>query len=230
MPRKISIFVPVKRLALIAAMILTAALGASAQEHWQERIYMRYYVEEQRDTIFVDSIRPAWVFPKTARKSSPDMRKYYKLVYNFNKVFPYTAVARKIIDEVDATIEEKNMGDVQRNAYITKWQTQLLRDFEDIIRHMTISQGQLLCRLVDREIGMTSYNIVKVYKNSFAAGFWQGVARLFGQNLKTPYDPNGEDKMTEYLIMRWEEGSFDSLYYSVFWEWPEKIEVPEKYR
>ncbi|MBQ7194647.1 MAG: DUF4294 domain-containing protein [Bacteroidales bacterium] len=219
-----------KRALLIAALLTAALSTLSAQDNWQERIFMRYYVEESGDTTFVDSIRPAWVFPKNARKNDPDMRKFYKLVYNFNKVYPYTAVARKIIDEVDATIEEKNMGDVQRNAYITKWQTQLLRDFEDIIRHMTISQGQLLCRLVDREIGMTSYNIVKVYKNGFAAGFWQGVARLFGQNLKTPYDPKGEDRMTEYLIMRWEEGSFDSLYYSLFWEWPVKTVVPEKYR
>ena len=219
-----------KRILLIAALLFSALASVSAQEHWQERIFMQYYVEEAGDTVYVDSIRPAWVFPKSARKSNPDMRKYYKLVYNFNKVYPYTAVARKVIDEVDATIAEEGYNDLQRNAYITKWQGRLLRDFEDIIRHMTISQGQLLCRLVDREIGMTSYNIVKVYKNSFAAGFWQGVARLFGQDLKTHYDPNGEDKMTEYLIMRWEEGSFDSLYYSLFWEWPQKTEVPSKYK
>ena len=95
---------------------------------------------------------------------------------------------------------------------------------------MTISQGQLLCRLVDRDIGKSSYDIVKDYKSGVAAGFWQGVAKLFKQNLKSKYDPNGEDRMTEYLIEKWEQGQFEALYYSVFLEWPKRTEIPSKYR
>ena len=63
-----------------------------------------------------------------------------------------------------------------------------------------------------------------------AAGFWQGIGKLFGQDMKATYDPLGADKMTEELIKKWESGEFDSLYYSIFMEWPKKTEVPEKYR
>ena len=71
---------------------------------------------------------------------------------------------------------------------------------------MTISQGRLLIKLVDREIGKSSYSIIKDYKSGVSAGFWQGVAKIFGQNLKSSYDPNGEDRMTEYLVEKWQRG------------------------
>ena len=73
-------------------------------------------------------------------------------------------------------------------------------------------------------------NIVKGYKSKVAAGFWQGVAKMFGENLKTPYDPKGADTMTEYLIEKWEDGQFEYLYFSIFGEWPKQTEIPLKYR
>ena len=60
--------------------------------------------------------------------------------------------------------------------------------------------------------------------------FWQGVARLFGQNLKSAYDPKGQDAKTEELVLAWEAGEFDRLYYSVFMEWPEPVKIPSKYQ
>ena len=52
------------------------------------------------------------------------------------------------------------------------------------------------------------------------AGFWQGVAKIFKNDLKKNYDPQGEDKMTEYLVEKWQKGEFDALYYSIFYEMP----------
>jgi hypothetical protein len=58
------------------------------------------------------------------------------------------------------------------------------------------------------------------------AGFWQGVARIFGQNLKSRYDPKGQDKVTEELVQKWQKGEFDALYYSIFYEYPAKPNLP----
>ena len=139
-------------------------------------------------------------------------------------------MAKRLVAEVDKTIAEEHLKGSKEDAYINQWQKELLKEFEPVIRKMTVSQGQLLCRLVDRELGRTSYKIVKDYKNGVAAAFWQGIARIFGQNLKTPYDPKGKDKETEELVQAWERGEFDQLYYSVFMEWPVKTEIPSKYR
>ena len=130
------------------------------------------------------------------------------------------------------TVSDRGIGLTadEIDRYINQMQWQLLHDFEGAIRHMTISQGQLLVRLGDREIGKTSYNIVKDYKSGIAAGFWQGIAKLFGQNLKNHYDPDGVDKQTEELVRAWERGEFEELYFSVFFEWPKKTELPSEYR
>ncbi|MBQ0124233.1 MAG: hypothetical protein KBS58_05285, partial [Bacteroidales bacterium] len=52
---------------------------------WQERVYLEYYVEDKGDTVYVDELRPSVVFPRIKR-NTPDLRKYARLVYNFNRV------------------------------------------------------------------------------------------------------------------------------------------------
>ena len=109
-------------------------------------------------------------------------------------------------------------------------QKELFNVFEKPMRSLTVSQGAMLMRLIDREVGKSSYNIIRDYKNGMAAGFWQGIARLFGTDLKKPYDPDGEDKPIEELVQKWENGEFEELYFSLFWKFPPEIEIPSKYR
>ena len=127
-------------------------------------------------------------------------------------------------------MENRPMNRIQKEKYIAGVQKQMVKDFEKSIRGMSFSQGKLLVRLIDREIGKTSYDIIKDYRSSIAAGFWQGVAKLFDNNLKSRYDPFGEDKNTEQILQYCEEGSFDDLYYSIFLEWPQNKDLPSKYR
>lgn len=71
---------------------------------------------------------------------------------------------------------------------------------------MTLSQGKLLIKLIDRETDQTSYELVKELRGGFRAVFWQSIARLFGANLKDTYDKEGEDMMVEELIRLYEAG------------------------
>ena len=84
-------------------------------------------------------------------------------------------------------------------------------------------------KLIDREIGKSSYMIIKDYKSGIAATFWQGIAKLFGSDLKKPYDPKGEDSKIEELVQMWEDGDFEAFYFSLFWKDPPKVEIPSKY-
>lgn len=188
-----------------------------------------HYIVEGGDTIFVDNIPPAWVFPRGSRVDRAKWRKYVRLVYNFNKVYPYALLGAQIVEEVDFNIEDQHMKRGEKKRYIGSVQNDLLKNFEGAIRKMTISQGQLLMRLIDRETGKTGYEIVKDYRSRFAAGFWQGVAKLFKQNLKSPYDPEGIDKPTEELVKIWESGKWDEFYFSIFFEAPPKAPIPEQY-
>ena len=70
---------------------------------------------------------------------------------------------------------------------------ELLRDYKDDLKKLTITQGRILIKLVYRETGDTSYELVEELRGKFSAFFWQALARLFGSNLKSEYDPQGED-------------------------------------
>lgn len=216
---------------ILCASILLASGTAEGRLYSQpgDSLFMHYRVEG-RDTVFTEELPPARIYSRLPRQKGREWRKYYRLVHNFSKTYPYALAARHLVREVDSTILADNLKRGKRDRYINQKQKELFDDFESSMRGLTVSQGALLMKLIDREVGKSSYLIIKDYKNGMAAGFWQGVAKIFGTDLKKPYDPDGEDKAIEELVQLWESGEFEGLYFSLFWKFPPSIEIPSKYR
>lgn len=191
--------------------------------------FLPFFVEGG-DTIYYDEITASKVYSRLPKQKGKEWRKYYRLVHNFSKSYPYALVAKKLVEEADSTIAADNLKGVKRDRYVNKVQEELFDVFEGQMRKLTVSQGALIMKLVDREVGKSSYNIIKGYKSGMAAGFWQGIAKLFGSDLKKPYDPEGEDALTEELVHMWEAGDFQAFYFSLFWQDPPEMPIPEKYR
>jgi hypothetical protein len=219
----------------IIARLLTAALLAalflpslSAQDQRRELKVMEYYVNG-KDTIYIDEIPPAVIHPRQTMNKR-DWVKYYKRVHNFSKAYPYALAISQIIHETDSLFEAENYNKRQREKYLNKKKDELIKDFEPLFRKLTLKQGLMMIRLIDRECGMTPYYILKNYMGGATAGFWQGVAKLFKGNLKQPYDRFGEDKDLEELVVIWQRGEFDNLYWMVFGKPRPEIILPEKYR
>lgn len=215
-----------------SASIILASLIFCGECRAQEKnkSEMMEYIIEGKDTIYIDNIRASKVYSRVPRMKGREWRKYYRLVHNFSKTYPYAIVARKLVAEADSTIAADKLKRVKRDRYINQVQKELFSVFESQMRSLTVSQGALLMKLIDREVGKSSYNIIKDYKNGMAAGFWQGIAKIFGSDLKKPYDPEGEDKATEELVELWESGDFPAFYWSLFWKDPPEMPIPEKYR
>ena len=94
-----------KRILLILPVLLALCLPAGARTPRKVTgTPMQYSVENGNDTIFRDTLEPAWVLPRGEGMSARDWRRYYKLVYNFNKVYPYALVGREMMAQVDSTI------------------------------------------------------------------------------------------------------------------------------
>lgn len=217
-----------KRWSLILAAILLLIPGKDILAQTKRKVTgtpMYFEVSPQGDTTFLDSLDPVWIFPKGRKMKGNDWRKYYKLVYNFNKVYPYALAGRKMMAQVDSTLAADVSKRSERNRYIKDVERELFRLFEKDIRNMTINQGVVLMRLVDRECGLSGFEIIKTYENGFAANFWQLVARLFSQDLKTKYDPKGKDAQLEELVKIWDSGMWDSFYFSIFMEMPKKTVI-----
>jgi len=151
-------------------------------------------------TLHEISVVPKWKF-----RSKKEYRKYSRLVRNIKKTLPYARLAARKLHEIDNHMQTLKT-DKERKAYLKEAEKKLFADFEQPLRHLTVSQGLLLIRLIDRETGDTSYNLIKEYKSGFAAFFWQSVARLFGSNLKADYDPDGDEKMIEHIIILLDNG------------------------
>ena len=119
------------------------------------------------------------------RKNDRKWREYYRLVYNFKRTYPYALTAKAKIEEADSIINASNFSKKQRDKFINRFEDQLFREFEKPLRNMTFSQGRLLLKLIDREVGQSSYYLIRNYQRRCQRqAFWQGVPRIFGSDLK----------------------------------------------
>lgn len=189
---------------------------------------MRVLVENG-DTTFLDRVPAVYIVGRGRRSDEKSWKDYYRLVWRFARVYPYAQASGKLVKQVDSTLNAEHYGFIRKERYISAIQKQLFKDFEGSFREMSIQQGAVLLKLIDRETGITSYELIKNYKSGFAAGFWQGVAKLFDNDLKSRYDPTGADRELEELVQIWQRGEFPSLYWSVFWEDPPTVVIPETY-
>ncbi len=94
----------------------------------------------------------------------------------------------------------------QQKKYVKGVEDDLKRQYTPILKRMSMYQGIVLLKLIDRETGSSSYGLVKELRGGFSALFWQGIARVFGANLKLEYDKDGDDKIIEELIILYESG------------------------
>jgi hypothetical protein len=159
------------------------------------------------DTLPVIDLNTVYVYTEFVFKNHRQYELWTRTKYNVKKVYPYAILAAAKLKEYDkalAKMEDENM----RKAFLKVCEKDLRKEFEDELKDLTISQGKVLMKLIDRESGKTTYEVVKQLRGSFQAAMWQTVARLFGHNMKTEYDANVEDIMIERAIKLVENGQF----------------------
>jgi len=158
------------------------------------------------DTIPFIDLRTAVVFPDADKANARVMKRYEKLVYNVIYVYPYAKIAGQKLKEykkiLDTIPDEK-----RRKIFIKKAEKELEAKFGKDIREMNFYQGKILIKLIYRETGNSSYDIVKELRGGFSAFVYQTLAKIFGYDLKEKYDPTGEDQSIENVIMLIETGA-----------------------
>lgn len=132
-------------------------------------------------------------------KSKRQAQKFDKLKRDVKKAYPYAMMASVKLKEYNAKLATMHL-EAERKLYMKKAEKEIIKQFEGDIRQLTLNQGKILIKLIDRETGATSYNLVKELRGSFSAWMWQSLAVFFGANLKSEYDGKGDDKMIENII------------------------------
>jgi len=173
-------------------------------------VYLLQKVERNGETLPEIDIKQVNIMAdknknKNEKKARLEYKRYDRLVDNLKVVYPYALLVRSKLSQVNEDLGELS-SDRERNKYIRDFEKDLFSKYEDQIRDMTVTQGRLLLKLIDRETQNTSFELIRQYRGGLTAAFWQGVARIFGTNLKEEYDPYGEDAMIEIIVQEIEAG------------------------
>jgi hypothetical protein len=170
-----------------------------------DRFYLLQKVERNGVSLPEIEIKEVTVMALPRPENRSEFRRYERLVLNLKKVYPFALMVRNKLGQVNEEI--KNIPDEKkRKEYLKNVEKEAFAEFEDDIQDMTITQGRLLIKLIDRETQNTSYALIREYRGRFTAAFWQGIARFFGTNLKEEYDAYGDDILIELIISEIDAG------------------------
>ena len=134
-------------------------------------------------------------------KNKQQRKQYDRLVRDVKRVLPLAAEIRGIIIETYETLQFLP-NDKAREQHIDRLEKELKDIYTPKMKKLTLRQGKLLIKLVDRECNQNAYQLIKLFMGSFKAVFYNTFASLFGASLKKTYDPLGEDWMTEQVVVK----------------------------
>lgn len=150
-------------------------------------------------------IETVFVYAERKWKTVADKERYLRLKRNVLRVLPYAIYAQKRYEQLDRDLALANSKKEER-ALIKACEREIKEKINNEVKDLSVSQGKILIKLIERQTGNTSYDLVKDMKGSITAFVYQGVARVFGHNLKSTYDAQEEYEIEniirEYEVMR----------------------------
>ena len=146
------------------------------------------------DTIEAKTLAGVYVWGKRVKQEWTRLRNAIYVTY------PYAKRAGYVFSDIEKHIAN-NPDKKAINKYINSREKELKKEFTDPLKNLSVYQGKVLMKLINRETGGTNcYDILKELKGGFTARFWQTVAFLFGSDLKQPYDAIGKDAEMEIIV------------------------------
>ena len=167
-----------------------------------------YYSVEivNKDTIINVVLPQTIVYPPLVFKNEKERLAYVKLVRDIKKTLPYAKqVSQNIIEtyEMMETFPDKK----SKQKHLKNAQKYIMEEYKPKMKKLTKNQGRILVKLIDRQTNSSAYDIVKSLMGPVKATFYNTMAGVFGNDLKTEYDPEGKDKLMERIVIQIEQGT-----------------------
>ncbi len=183
-------------------LVLLLLLGGQDAVGQRRRIpgvmYQEWLVERGDSIAHIEAV-PVYVFSRPI-----DLRRHRRLVLAVKKVYPLAQIAKAKLREMET--ELLALDKKEQRAYIRKCYKEILDEYTPVAKRMTRTQGMVFIKLIDRETDYTAYELIREFRGGLVAGFWQGIGRIFGHNLKTEYDREHIDKLLEQIVVYYEAG------------------------
>lgn len=151
------------------------------------------------DTLEAKNLANVTVYAQLTAAQKEALAKWTRLRNAVYVTYPYAKRAGALMNEMNvvlATITDKE----KRREYIKSREKELKKEFTTPLTNLSIYQGKILMKLINRETGNNCYEIIKEFKGGLLARFYQTVAFFFNSNLKQPYDATGEDADIEKIV------------------------------
>jgi hypothetical protein len=189
-----------KHILLLFISLAGVCFTADAQETGaNDTIRVYASIEANGDTIPLSWLYTVEVKAKMTAASKKFWAEWTKLRNAVYVTYPYAKAAGKIMNEINTQLV--NVTDKKkRKAIIKAREKDLKREFSDKLTNLSVYQGKILMKLINRETGNNCYEIISEYKGSFTAAMWQTVALVFGSNLRQSYDAAGDEKNMEVIV------------------------------
>lgn len=187
---------------LVVLLLLSASSEVSAQRYKRVRgaRSIRWGVDNRGDSTLYVTLPEVRIYHRTR-----DLKNYQRMVRAVKKVYPLAIEAAKRMENLDEELAKYERRK-DRKAYTKAIEDALKEEITPMLWKMTRYEGKILLKLIDRETNHTVFGIIKDFRSGFTAGFYQTMAKLFGNDLKLEYDPDGEDEMLEHIVKYYRAG------------------------
>lgn len=192
-----------KRLCLIILLLLSllTSVDSVVAQRYKSGIRKAYWgVDSKGDSTLYITLSEIHVYHRKR-----DLRNHQRMVRAVKKVYPLAIEAAKRMEGLDQKLAEFERRKDKR-AYTAAIEDALKEEISPMLWKMTRYEGKILLKLIDRETNHTVFGIIKNFRSGFTAGFYQALAKLFGNDLKLEYDPEGEDEILEYIVKYYQAG------------------------
>ena len=184
-------------------IILLISIVSSANAQWKsgqhDTLWVPFIVYEG-DTMTYKVMDQVNVFGKMTDEQRAYLKKWTRLRNAVYVTYPYAKKASYIINDVVRNLDK--IQDAQaRKKYLSTREKELKKEFTEPLTALSVYQGKILMKLINRETRNTCYDLIKEYRGGFTARFWQTVAWVFGSSLKQDYDPKGPDAEMESIVL-----------------------------
>ncbi|MFO8087323.1 MAG: DUF4294 domain-containing protein [Bacteroidales bacterium] len=188
---------------LLLFWILPAALG---QREKSINVLPAYV--DNGDTTAIITLESVTIFEPLTFSNNREKRRFYRLAKHVKKVYPYARLAGIEFDKVEEELENTDSYS-ERRKIAKQVEKKIESRYKEELKRLKFTQGKILIKLIDRETSHTSFAILQEMRGRLIAGFWQGLGRLFGYNLKEGYDPenNDFDHQIETIVQMIEAGA-----------------------
>ncbi len=193
-----------KQKVLLTFIILLSHLYTTAQENTPQDTQKLYVVGTSlHNGEYIPHIQlpTYYAYAPIKFKNKRQRKEYNRLVRDVKKTLPLAVEIRTIIIETYEYLQTLP-NEKAREKHLEKLEKGLKEQYTPKMKKLTLRQGKLLIKLVDRECSQSAYQLVKLFMGSFKAAFYNTFASLFGASLKKSYDPTGEDWMVEQVVIK----------------------------